>query len=191
MGTTQPIRDLKEIQELKDYFQIRGETRNYLLIVMGLNTALRISDILRLKWKDVYNFNKRNYRDHIVIKEKKTGKISKIVLNHSVLEALELCKDDMEELQPEIYLFKSRNGDNRPISRSRAFTIIQNAGQELGIEKIACHSLRKTFGYQAWKNGVPPALLMSIYNHSSYEITKRYLGINQEERDKVFLHMTL
>ena len=44
--------------------------------------------------------------------------------------------------------------------------------------------MRKTFGYYAWKYGTPPAVLMDIYNHSSYEITKRYLGIKQD--DKVF-----
>ena len=53
------------------------------------------------------------------------------------------------------------------------------------------HNMRKTFGYQAWKQGVQPALLMSIYNHSSYEITKRYLGITQDERDEVFMNVLL
>lgn len=47
--------------------------------------------------------------------------------------------------------------------------------------------MRKTFGYHAWKQGIPPALLMDIYNHSSYRITKRYLGIEQDERDDIFL----
>ena len=51
---------------------------------------------------------------------------------------------------------------------------------------ISCHSLRKTFGYHAWKQGTPPALLMNIYNHSSYQITKRYLGIEQSDKDAVF-----
>lgn len=81
---------------------------------------------------------------------------------------------------------------NTPITRQCAYTIIKRAGKKLGFEEtIACHSLRKTFGYQAWKKGVPPALLMSIYNHSSYEITKRYLGISQDERDQVFMKVIL
>ena len=53
-------------------------------------------------------------------------------------------------------------------------------------EHISCHSLRKTFGYHAWKQSVPPAMLMDIYNHSSYQITKRYLGIDQDDKDQVF-----
>ena len=51
--------------------------------------------------------------------------------------------------------------------------------------------VRKTFGYHAWKNGTPPALLMDVYNHSSYEITQHYLGIEQDERDEIYLKLEL
>ena len=78
--------------------------------------------------------------------------------------------------------------DSRPLSRSQAFRIIKKAATEtLHDPHISCHSLRKTFGYHAWKQGVPPALLMEIYNHSSYTITKRYLGIAQDERDSIYM----
>lgn len=56
---------------------------------------------------------------------------------------------------------------------------------------ISCHSLRKTFGYQAWKEGAEPALLMAVFNHSSYNITKRYLCIDQDDKDELFLKMNL
>ena len=189
---TQPIKDIQQINELKNYFLEKGETRNYTLVVMGLNTSLRISDMLSLKWKDVYNFRINAYRQHIELIEQKTGQNTIIALNESVIEALEVFKGNIEQIVPDLYIFKSRVGENRPISRNRAFHIIKEASEELGIESnIACHSLRKTFGYQAWKQGVPPALLMSIYNHSSYEITKRYLGISQDERDSVFREVRL
>lgn len=78
------------------------------------------------------------------------------------------------------------------ISRIQAYRIIHDASNELGFEtKISCHSLRKTFGYQAWKQGAEPALIMNIYNHSSYQITKRYLCIDQDDRDSLYQKINL
>jgi integrase len=67
----------------------------------------------------------------------------------------------------------------------QAHRIVRAGGESIGLE-VSCHSLRKTFGYHAWKNGTPPALLMKIYNHSGFEVTKRYLCIEQEDKDAVF-----
>lgn len=90
------------------------------------------------------------------------------------------------------YVFKSRNGSNRPISRNRAYCILKNAALLLNLgDDFSCHSMRKTFGYQAWKTGVQPALLMSIYNHSSFNITKKYLSIDQDDKDDVYLKVML
>ena len=192
MSKTQPIKEIEQIEAIKKYFLMKGEVRNYVMVVIGLNTSLRISDMLKLKWHDVYNFRIKAYKQHICLIEQKTGKSSIIAINEAVVDALNMYKESLTEIEPDLYIFKSRTGENRAISRNRAFNIIKGASEELGIEdNIACHSLRKTFGYQAWKKGVPPALLMSIYNHSSYEITKRYLGISQDERDSVFLEIQL
>ena len=141
MGTTQPIRNKDELMAFRMYYKdIRPNSRNYCLIVMGLNTALRISDLLRLKWDNVYNYTCRY----------------------------------------------------QPISRTQAYRIVKTAaGRTVQDEHISCHSLRKTFGYHAWKNGTPPALLMDVYNHSSYEITQHYLGIEQDERDEIYLKLEL
>ena len=141
MGTTQPIRNKDELTAFRMYYKdIRPNSRNYCLIVMGLNTALRISDLLRLKWNNVYK-NTCRYQ---------------------------------------------------PISRTQAYRIVRTAaGRTVQDEHISCHSLRKTFGYHAWKNGTPPALLMDVYNHSSYEITQHYLGIEQDERDEIYLKLEL
>ena len=91
-------------------------------------------------------------------------------------------------------LFRSPSQKNRdmPISRYQAFRIIKKAATDTNLpEHISCHSLRKTFGYHAWKNGTPPALLMDIFNHSSYQITKRYLCIEQDDKDNVFFQINL
>lgn len=192
MGKTQPLKELEQIEALKEYFFDRGEVRNYTLIVLGLNTSLRISDMLMLRWHDVYNFHTGTYKQHIYVCEKKTRKRNTIALNPAITAALETLRKAEKNVLPETFLFSSRKGNNRPITRNYAFTLIKNASHALGFEdNIACHSLRKTFGYQAWKQGIQPALLMSIYNHSSYEVTKRYLGITQDERDEVFFKVML
>ena len=75
MGTTQPIRNRKELQKFSTYYQtVKPHPRNYALIILGLNTALRISDLLQLQWFDVYDFYTQRFREHLLILEQKTGK---------------------------------------------------------------------------------------------------------------------
>lgn len=80
MGTTQPIRNRKELQKFSTYYQtVKPHPRNYALIILGLNTALRISDLLQLQWFDVYDFYTQRFREHLLILEQKTG--NKITLH--------------------------------------------------------------------------------------------------------------
>ena len=76
MGTTQPIRKKTEIEALKNYFLDKNEIRNYVLVVMGLNMPLRISDILSIKWKDVYNEQQGRYLKYLQITEKKRKSVT-------------------------------------------------------------------------------------------------------------------
>ena len=191
MNTAQPIRNHDDLDNFKNYYRdIHPNARNQLLVILGLNTALRISDLLALQWKDVYSFSKNQWQEHIQIIEQKTGKTSCIYINHNITACLQdyqlQLQKEQKLIRPQNYLFPHSN-KNKPISRVQAFRIIKKAAAYYDIPGvICCHSLRKTFGYHAWRQGVPPALLVSIYNHSSYEVTKRYLGIEQEDRDKIF-----
>ncbi|GHV45888.1 hypothetical protein FACS1894204_11720 [Synergistales bacterium] len=86
------------------------------------------------------------------------------------------------------FLIKSRKGG--AISRIQAYRIINVAAKALKFcFRVSCHSLRKTFGYFAWKFGISPAVIMEIYNHSSFAVTRRYLGVTQEDKDKVYLKL--
>ena len=193
MSTSRPIRDLTELQKLENYYyKEKRNLRNYTLICLGVNTTLRISDLLRLKWNDVYNFSEKCFKYYLTVTEQKTKKETRIALNTNAIRALTLYQKNLSEISEDMYLFPGRKGSNAPLSRSQAFRIIQNASTALHFEKgISCHSMRKTFGYHAWKCGTPPAVLMEIYNHSSYQITKRYLGIEQEDKDSVFFNVNL
>ena len=188
MKTTQPIRNKNQVRALAEYYLKNGQIRNYVLIVMGLYTALRISDLLRLQWKDVYDFNKRCVRTNITIIEKKTGKSKSIALNAGIIKALTLFSTIA---RPEAFIIENKN-TGKAISRIQAYRLIRTAAEALNFrDTVSCHSLRKTFGYHAWKNGVSPAVLMDIYNHSSMAITRRYLGVSQDDRDAVYLGLDL
>ena len=164
---------------------------NYILICMGLNTALRISDMLQLKWGNVYDFDRKHYAKHIVVCEGKTGKETRIAINNNLIDAFEMYMGSLKSVSGNDYIFTGKTKGTH-LSRSQAFRIITHVAEALNMENgISCHSLRKTFGYYAWKYGTPQAMLMEIYNHSSYEITKRYLGIKQDDRDNVFLKVNL
>lgn len=190
MSTTQPIRNLQNVQKFKNYYQeIQPNLRNYVIIVTGLNTALRISDILHLTCDDVFQNNR--VKEYITIREHKTGKENRILLNKEVRCVLakyreELVKSEMYQAGNP-YLFPSPRKPSAPLSRSQAYRMITSAAQSVGIEgHISCHSLRKTFGYHAWKQGSDPIVIMVIFNHSSLSITKRYLCIEQDDKDDVY-----
>lgn len=192
MSTTQPIKNLEQLKVFKEYYLLEHPNpRNYMLIIMGLNTALRISDILHLNYGDVYHFERKSWKTHLTVTERKTGKVNRIYMNQEIRKTLDWYTDPRQKTATS-WLFDSQIQREQPLSRFQAYRIIKSAALAAGLDaNISCHSLRKTFGYHAWKQGTPPALLMSIYNHSAYRITKRYLGIDQEDRDEVFAKIKL
>ena len=188
MSMVEPIRDKNTLRQLADFWLKRGNFRNYALIVLGVHTILRPSDLLRLEWKDVYDFERGAFRSHVTVTERKTGKQKTIALNKQVIKALHLL---FPHRRGE-FIFSNNRKDCAPISRVQAWRIVKIAIEAIGaVGRISIYSLRKSFGYFAWKAGVFPVMLMDLYNHSSYEITRRYLGVAQEDRDKVYLSLSL
>lgn len=121
MSTTEPIRDIRKLLDFKNYYlNKKVNLRNYTIIIIGLNTALRISDILNLTYDDVYQDNK--VRKHITVREQKTGKENRILLNHEAGTALanyrkQLVQTEMHK-EGNSYLFPSPKKAYAPISRS-------------------------------------------------------------------------
>jgi integrase len=184
MQTTHPIKDKRQIRELAAYFLKRGEIRNHALFALSVHTALRISDLRRLTWDDVYDHERGRVRESFTLTEKKTGKTKTVLLNRVATAALRLYA---YAAAPGKALFLSRKGKNQAISRQQAYRVIRGAAEALGLAvKVSCHSLRKTFGYLAWRAKVSPMVIMKIYNHSSLAVTQRYLGITQDNLDECY-----
>lgn len=92
MSTTQPIRNTRQLRLFKNYYlETKPNARNYMLIVIGLNSALRISDILHLTCGDVFDFKRKKLKTHIIVQEQKTGKINRIYINREIRDTLNYC----------------------------------------------------------------------------------------------------
>jgi len=187
MQLVQPIRDRKKIEDMKKILKANN-LRDYCLFVLGINSGLRISDLLELKIEDVAEGKK--VKDRISLREKKTGKAKNFPIGATSIKALKEYLDT-REYTPEEYLFKSRKG-NGPISREQAWRILSSAAESVGIdEAIGTHTMRKTFGYWAFKSGVDITRIQKLLNHSSPGITLAYIGITRDELDDVYLNLNL
>lgn len=118
MGTTQPIRKEDELYSFRMYYaDEKPNVRNYTLIVLGLNTALRIGDLLSLKWSSVYNFQFQSFYDHILIHEQKTGKRNNVLLNATAKDALQAYSMSGPRRKANIFSRKQPVTKNRSTAR--------------------------------------------------------------------------
>lgn len=180
--TVEPIRDKTKMKQM--YHYLSGKNDKYALIFkFGLNTGLRISDIIPLKVKDTMNVN-GEFKDYLTLKEKKTGKVKKIKLNDTLRKVIvDYVKSN--NLPMDSYIFFSKKGGN--IGRIQAYRVLKEAADVIGIENFGTHSLRKTWGYWTYKmSRYNIGLIMDTFNHSSQSITLRYIGVNQDQKDELY-----
>lgn len=186
MNYVEPIRDSETLSNMCLYLKENND-RNYVMFLLGIYTGLRISDILKLRVKDVIDLtnrkDKRRIKKQIILREQKTSKQKIIKINPILKEPLEEYVQDKEMYE---YLIKSRQGFNKPISRKRAYEILKELGEIFDVESLGCHSMRKTFGYHYYKQTKDIALLQKIFNHSSPAITLAYIGIDQDRMNKAY-----
>lgn len=166
----QPIRSREKLEDMKWALKRFCGDRDYIMFLIGINTGLRVSDLLKLKVKDL----KRKKR--LVILEGKTKKPRIIQLDNIYGEIQEYIKMINSE-----WLFPSRKGD-KAISSTQAYRQLSKAAEMADMaEGIGTHTMRKTFGYWHYKQFKDVAQLQMILNHAHPEITLRYIGITAEE----------
>lgn len=184
------LKDKKQIDKMKKILK-SNNIRDYLLFVMGINVGLRISDLLKLRICDVVENEK--VKNQVTVLEGKTKKTRVFTINKSTATAIkEYLYTLNNTYDPQWYLFKSRKGDNKPISRVQAWQVLNDSAKLAGVtEDIGTHTLRKTFGYWSYKQGIDITLLQKIFNHSSPAITLRYIGITQEDIRDVYNNLNL
>lgn len=195
MEFVEPIRDRKKIAQIKNL--LRGETRqrDLLLFVVGINTALRVSDLLKLQIGD---FVERDgtIKSRFWIREEKRGKRNEVILNDSIQETLKeylAAYPTIVDNPSHVMFFNTRSGDfNDPIKRGQAWKLISAICADVGLRgNYGTHTLRKTWGYHARMSGADLALIMHQLNHNSLAYTKRYIGITDEELEAVVRKLNL
>ena len=157
-----------------------GNYKISLLIALGCFTGLRISDILSLRWKQILNTSE------FTITEKKTGKQRTIRLNPQLQQHIRECYGHIQPLGINAPILVSQKGTVYSIQRINIILKELKKKYKLHIGNFSCHSLRKTFGRQVYNmnsenSELALVKLMELFNHSSVAITKRYLGLRQEE----------
>lgn len=173
MNFVQPIRDSEMIEEIKQYLRQQSE-RNYMLFTFGINTGFRIQDILKMRVRDVTG-------EHIIFTEMKTEKKKWLKVNPTLRREI---KKYTANMQADDYLFPSRQGGkNTPLKRDMAYKIMRRTAKRFGLVDIGTHTLRKTFGYHMYQKTKDITLVQNMLNHSSKDITMRYIGMDQDMMD--------
>lgn len=182
--TTSDFLEWEKMQSLTLKLERDGDFKFALLISTGSYIGLRISDLLKLKWKDVLN------RDHFTIIEKKTGKIRKVTINPELQEILQRLYVKMEA-EPQQYLFVNRFG-KKPFSIQHVNTKLKEIFSHYNIKgQYSSHFMRKTLGRRIWEankySDQALLLLSQLFNHSNISTTRIYLGIREQEISNLYL----
>ena len=162
-----------------------GSYRMSLLLACGSFFGLRISDLLSLTWEQILG-------ESFSLTEKKTGKHREIKVNAGVREHIKECYDALGIKNPGEKCFLNRYGG--VISIQRVNVILKEIKVKYGLAAVkhfSTHSFRKTFGRKvvemAGENSEMALIkLAELFNHSNTAITRRYLGLRQQELREVY-----
>ena len=180
-----PIKDLKDIKAIKK--QLRHDSpRDYCLFVLGINTNLRAGDLLSIKVSQVQDLEPGS---EVVLKEKKTGKVRRITMNESAVEAIRYLLN-APSFKDTGSLFTGQRGTLTVPSVNR---LVKGWCSAINLKgNYGSHTLRKTFGYHQrvqLNTSIPE--LMVMFNHSSQRQTLDYLCIQSEEIKDAYMKLCL
>lgn len=171
----QPLKDIEDIRAIKEELRnTRNHQRNLLIFEIGLSTALRISDILQLRKKDVVGGVVR-------VKTQKTKVYRTIELNGRVSRML---LGYVEALKDDDVLF--------PITYKSVWKLFRQAAERAEIPDFATHSMRKTAAWHFYvRSGYDLRKTMYLLNHKETRETIAYLNLSDDEVNSVLVGMDL
>ena len=184
MNSVEPIRNMRVIQAIKNGLKGGEKWRDLTLFVCGLNFALRVSDLLRLRVSDVREAD-GSVKESFTLREKKTNKEKVVTINRGAREALEVYFHHVRLEQDAPLFVNPLTG--RSLHRTQVYRLLNQWCWDAGLKNVAIgtHSFRKSFGYAAFKHGVPIELLQKKFGHSSPATTLVYMGITADDIAKL------
>ena len=181
--TVQPIKDPRKIKRMIAVLE-KSNPRNVLMFRVGLNTILRIQDILDLRVSDIFHPD-GSFKEYLSLFERKTKKSKAIKLNSLI--RIEIKKFvDRYDLKEDDYIFFSLHNPTRNLDRVEAWRILKKASDKAGIENFGTHSMRKTLAWTIYQKTKDISLVMYMLNHQSPTATMKYLGLVQDSIDKTY-----
>jgi len=152
---------------------VLAEGKAYLqsVVILNINTGMRISELLGLRAEDV-DF----HRDVIYVKETKTDEDREVPMNNTVRELMKKLVDQSNKRGCE-YIFTNPKTGTRYRDIKMAW---HNACRKAGIDNLRIHDLRHTFGTRAADAGVPLVAIGKVMGHASIQTTMRYAHATDE-----------
>lgn len=182
MNIVQPIRDIAIVNAIKNNLLNAGKMRDWFMFELGVNSGLRIGDMLPLDVSYLRN------QSHLRVRTEKTGKEVMLKINDQLAYSIQKYTKYMGDND---LLFPSRKGD-KPIRREQAYRIISQAAKDVGHDgEVGCHTTRKTFAYHLYKQTKDVALVQRFLGHTSPSVTLRYIGIDQDVMDEAIIKFKL
>ncbi|WP_103851930.1 site-specific integrase [Lactiplantibacillus plantarum] len=180
-----PIKDSNVLKEVQDTLlhNFKAGQRNYTIFQVGKATLLRVSDVMKLRWTDVFNEN-GTVRQNAFIHDQKTGKANLLYLKPAQVDLLTYQAWLQEKQFVSDWLFPSIQHPNRHITEKQFYKIMSKVGNLLGINYLGTHTMRKTGAYRVYtQSNYNIGLVMHLLNHSSEAMTLAYLGLDQASQE--------
>lgn len=156
----------------KGFSGCRGNNRIATCLVIEANLGLRISDILNLRLNDIIRDGER-YRLDII--EKKTGKKREFTVLNDIYNYIKMFTLE-NGIKPHEIIF--------PITERQVQKQLRIVCEYLGeaYTDVSTHSFRKFFATNIYvNNNYNIVIVQRLLQHSSPEITQKYIGIEQKD----------
>lgn len=178
MELVYPITNRRQLDDMADYLYNKS-LRDYIMFEIGINIGIRVTDFTQQK---VQFYREACEKGFVEMIPKKTAKYNKKVVVPINKDLNKLIQEYIKDKNDTDWMFPSRK-KGYSITREQVYRILNEAAVAVGItDNIGCHSMRKTFGYWHYYYNHDIRLLMDIFNHSSEEVTLRYIGVSEEKK---------